>query len=319
MENSALLNLLESILGQGNVTSKGNVSFHCPLCITPHKKKKLEINIDESSPNYQKYACWICGEKGKKLITLFKKLKVQNNKISELNFIVGSNSTISDLKTELNESISLPTEFIPLFNHLDSNQSKLDKLSIRRALHYLKKRNIFEEDCIKYNIGVCLEGNYKDRIIIPSYDENGIINYFIARSYIDSDMKYKNPPTKNRNIIGWELYINWNAPIILVEGIFDALCIKRNVIPLFGKELNEGLMQKIVKSEVKNIYIALDKDAQKDALKHCEYLMSYGKNIYLVEMDGKDASEIGFNRFLTIIEKTDQLTFSDLLFKKLNI
>jgi len=120
-----------------------------------------------------------------------------------------------------------------------------------------------------------------------------------------------------KDIIGFELYINWNAPIILCEGMFDALTIKRNVIPLFGKVLHQKLMTKLVKSEVDKIYIALDKDAIKDALKHCEKLMSYGKQVYLVEMEGKDANEIGFKNFLNTIENTYPLTFQGLLAKKL--
>lgn len=318
MENTTLINLLESILGKGNVTTKGNVSFHCPLC--NHQKRKLEINIDEQSPNFQNYRCWICKDvRGKKLKSLFTKLKVNFNKINELKFILPSNGSYINYKTDIeNEIISLPSEFISLINHSNLGLDKFNQLSIRRAIQFLKKRGITQEDIIKYNIGVCLEGNYNNRIIIPSYDSNGIINYFIARSFIDSDMNYKNPPIKNRNIIGWELYINWDAPIILVEGIFDALTVKRNVIPLFGKEIKEALMQKLVLSGVKNIYIALDKDAHKDALKYCEILMSYGKQVYLVELDGKDCNAIGFERFLNIIEDTYPLKFQDLLYKKLS-
>jgi hypothetical protein len=42
MENAALLILLESILGKGQKTSKGNYSFKCPFC--SHHKNKMEIN-----------------------------------------------------------------------------------------------------------------------------------------------------------------------------------------------------------------------------------------------------------------------------------
>ena len=43
MENAALIVLLESILGKGQSTSKGNYAFNCPLCT--HHKPKLEINL----------------------------------------------------------------------------------------------------------------------------------------------------------------------------------------------------------------------------------------------------------------------------------
>ena len=148
----------------------------------------------------------------------------------------------------------------------------------------------------------------------------GKLNYFIARDYKDAaSQKYKNPPVASKEIIGWELFINWDAPIILVEGIFDALTIKRNVIPLFGKVLHDKLMQKLVMSSVNRIYIALDQDARRDALRQAEKLMSYGKEVYMVELEGKDANEIGFEAFLNTIEQTQPLTFQSLLEKKLQL
>jgi DNA primase len=312
MDNIILLNLLESILGKGTATSKGNYSFKCPFC--NHHKNKLEINLNTNEKSENPWHCWVCNIKGKKLKNLFTQLKTTPNKIQELQLLIQPGKTIE----YISEEIKLPNEFISLSTPLES-LDKVTSLAARRALKYLKDRNITSEDIIKYNIGFCNEGSYSERVIIPSYDEKGNINYFIARSYNkDAARKYKNPPISNK-IIGWELYINWNAPIILCEGIFDALTIKRNVIPLFGKTINETLLAKLVSSTVKKIYIALDKDAIKDALKHCEMLMSYGKEIYLVELDGKDANQLGFEFFLNTIEKTPSLTFSDLINKKLNL
>ena len=46
----------------------------------------------------------------------------------------------------------------------------------------------------KYNLGYCEYGNYKNMIIIPSYDENGKLNYFTGRSFEkDPYRKYRNP------------------------------------------------------------------------------------------------------------------------------
>jgi hypothetical protein len=78
-------------------------------------------------------------------------------------------------------------------------------------------------------------------------------------------------------------------------------------------------MKKIVSSQVQKIYVALDNDALREALKHCEKLMSFGKEVYLVELDGKDANEIGFENFLNIIENTEPITFSSLVNKKLSL
>jgi DNA primase len=312
MENAALLFLLESILGKGSRTSKGNYAFKCPFC--EHHKKKLEINVVTNIKKENPWHCWVCEAKGKTIRTLFKQMKVTKDKIDELNLVIVPSREDPKYHTE---SIAFPKEFISLSDK--SSYNKITEIKSRHALHFLHKRGITDEDIIKYNIGFCIDGNYADRVIIPSYDEKGNLNYFIARSYNESGQKYKNPPVDAKSVIGWELYINWNAPIILVEGIFDSLTIKRNVIPLFGKVLHEKLMKKLVSSDVKKIYVALDKDAIKNALKHAETLLSYGKEVYLVELDGKDANEIGYEKFLDNIEKTSPLTFQSLLEKKLSI
>lgn len=311
MENAALLILLESVLGTSSKTSRGNHSFQCPFC--QHHKKKLEINCITNDKKENPWHCWVCEAKGKTIKSLFKQLKAPADKVAELNMIIvpgkKQEHTISTL-------LELPKEFISLSSIIEN---KIANIEAKHAIKFLRKRGITLEDITKYNIGFCNDGPYKERVIIPSYDENGLINYFIARSYKDGATKYKNPPTDAKSIIGWELYINWDAPIVLVEGVFDALTIKRNVIPLFGKIIHEKLMKKLVRSSVNRIYIALDPDAIKNAFKYCEELMSYGKEVYLVELDGKDANEIGFERFLNIIETTQPLTFQSLLTKKLQL
>jgi len=310
MDNTALLFLVESVLGKGQSTSKGNYAFKCPFCT--HHKNKMEISLRTTSKRENFWHCWVCGAKGKTLLTLFKKIKAPQNKIAELNILI-----VPSKKEEhvAQGALELPKEFISLS---DEVENKIAQIEAKHALKFLKKRGITQDDVIKYNIGFCKEGKYEYRVVIPSYDSLGKLNYFIARDYKEPSLrKYKNPPASAKDVIGWELYINWDAPIILVEGMFDALTIKRNVIPLFGKIIHEKLMKKLVASSVNRIYIALDPDAIKNALKYCEQLMAYGKEIYLVELTGKDANEIGFEQFLNTIENTQPLNFQSLLMKKL--
>lgn len=316
MENSALLILLESVLGKGQSTSKGNYAFKCPFC--NHHKFKLEVNIKTNEKKENHWNCWTCPtsnpSKGKTIKSLFKKLKVQPQKFEELGYIIQPGTKIIHHYDE----VSIPLEFKKISN--PGKLNKLENIEYKHALKFLNSRNITIEDTIKYNIGFCTDGKYAGRIIIPSYDSNGILNYYIARSYTESGRKYKNPIIPVKDIIGWELYINWDVPIILVEGIFDALTIKRNVIPLFGKVIHDKLMEKIVSSSVQKIYIALDKDVKREALKYCEKLMSYGKKVYFVELDeGKDFSEMGFEKSLDILENTYPVTFQTLMEKKLEL
>jgi hypothetical protein len=156
-------------------------------------------------------------------------------------------------------------------------------------------------------------------IIIPSYSSEGKLNYFVARNFDpNSPVKYRNPSV-NKNIVPFELFVNWSSPLVLCEGPFDALAIKRNAIPLLGKHLQDNLMKKIVTSTVKQIYIALDKDAMKDALRFAELLLNEGKEVYLVNLDEKDPSEMGFDNFTNLIQNTYPLTTYDLMAKKIEL
>lgn len=311
MNNTALTYLVDSVLGTSKSTSKGNRAYHCPKC--KHHKLKLEINLDQSSPSFQSYQCWVCGFKGKKLITLFKKLEADYDKIDQLKLLAKSSPQDSTHEIVATKKITLPEEFISLIN------PPLTNLSVKHALFYLKKRGITQEDIIKYNIGFCEFGKYANMIIIPSYDSKGNLNYFVTRSYNkNSSLKTINPDIP-RDIIGLELFINWDVPITLCEGMFDAITIKRNVIPLLGKTILPNLMKKIITSSVQKIYIALDPDAIKQALNFCELLMNEGKEVYLVNLDEKDPNDMGFTNFTKLIQNTLPLTFSNLLEKKLQL
>ena len=154
-------------------------------------------------------------------------------------------------------------------------------------------------------------------VVIPSYDANGMINYYVGRSFDkNAYIKHKLAPT-TKDIVGFEMYINWDLPLILCEGAFDAMTIKRNAIPLFGKKISSSLMKKIIESNVKKIYLALDDDALKDALKHAETFIGYGKRVYFIEMQGKDPNELGFKEFTKLLHKATELTTSTLMKKRM--
>ena len=309
MVNQALVSTLNSVLGVGKSTSKGNYAYHCPFC--NHHKPKLEINLNETDNGENKWHCWVCDKRGKSIVKLFQLISAPKDKILEVKTVTKYTSGKLEIK-ETDKKVELPEEFISLSLH-DNN------IEYKHAISYLKRRQITLDDILKYNIGYCVNGKYSNCIVIPSYDKDGKLNYFTARNFNkNSSVKYKNPDT-SRDIIPFELFINWNLPIIICEGPFDALAIKRNVIPLLGKNIQKSLKKKLAKSEVQKIYIALDKDAMKQALAFCEELINEGKEVYLVEMDGKDPSEMGFENFTNLIQTVQPLTFSNLFEKKLEL
>lgn len=172
-------------------------------------------------------------------------------------------------------------------------------------------------DIIKYGIGYCEGGLYDNRIIVPSYDSNDNLNYFVGRNIYDGGMKYKNPPT-SKDIIGFDLFINWDEAIVLVEGVMDAIVVKRNVIPLFGKTVPNSLMKKIYEKKVKSIYILLDRDARKDSIEIIDKFMKNGIDVYFVDIKNGDPSDLGFEKVNELIKDTNKISFSELMKLRLN-
>lgn len=295
--------LLESILGKGRATNKNNIAFHCPFC--QHSKPKLEINVIS-----QHFHCWVCNASGKKLLTLFRKLNVEREKIAKLYDLLEDGSTpIQEIQSYTTSELKLPEEFKPLWVMNESSPE------FRNAFAYLTRRGISVFDILKYRIGYCETGPYSGKIIIPSFSSTGELNYFVGRGYYKDDVhKHKNPNV-SKNIIGFELFINWQLPIILVEGAFDAIAVKRNAIPLFGKTINEALRTKIIDMGVQDIYICLDRDARTQALETANHFKSRGIRVYFVDLQEKDPSEVGFAQIQKIIKQTTEIHETDLLSK----
>jgi DNA primase len=308
MVNELLVNLTNSVLGTGKKTARGNYAYTCPYC--NHSKPKLEINFTTNKKGLNPWNCWVCNTKGSRISVLFKKVKADSSKFQELKSLVNSYD-YEDTTGVSNEKLELPKEYQKIIGNKD--------IIAKHAFSYLRARGITEDDIIKYNIGYCEYGTYAKMVIIPSYDEYGNLNYFTGRSFEKEPyVKYRNP-SWSRDIVPFELFINWDLPIILCEGPFDAIAIKRNAIPLLGKNIQRSLMKKIVSSNVEKIYLALDTDALNRALEFAETFLDSGKRVYLVELQDKDPSEMGFENFTKLVQNAQSLNYENLFEKKLSL
>ena len=311
-DQSYILDVLERVLGEGVHTSGNNYAFYCPKC--KHSKRKLEVNLITTTKNENPWNCWTCGDfRGKTLKPLFSKLNVPGEKYEELNTILGTSYKYNPEELKQDIKVELPKEFQPFINLHKSN------ITGRHALTYLlRDRKITFEDIIKSNCGFCEYGRYRNKIIIPSYSKEGKVDYFVARAFDDSTHKM-DAPICDKNIIGFESLINWNLPVTLCEGAFDALTIKRNAIPLFGKTISPKLREKLMYDRVKSIYLALDEDALKNTFQLAEELLSLGKKLYVVRLNGKDPNEIGFIKYNNLVSNIQLFTYSDLFKLKMEL
>lgn len=298
-----LLALLQKVLGEGKIVSKDEAMFVCPF--SHHRKPKLAVNLST-----QRWQSWIdTNAKGRSIFALFKRLQVPSNYFDELSRIVKLPKSSQTQETK-EEYVSLPYEYKRLTEtHTDFSYAK--------AMKYLKNRGIESYDIERYDIGYCDKGDYAGRIIVPSYDVDNKLNYFLARDFTgNAYLKYKNPPV-SKDVVVFENQIDFSEPLILCEGVFDAMAIRRNAIALLGKNIPNKLKMRLVQHGVKEVSIVLDNDAFKNALYLSESLMNDNIKVRLVRMGSEDAADLGFKKVIERINSTDILDFGQLMQQKL--
>jgi len=291
-----LLTILDNVIGSHRSQGRNEYLFFCPFC--SHHKPKLAVNVETG-----RWHCWVCDSRGRSLFSLLKKANAPRSRIKQVAKLLQQNIQFATAEEPIKDLV-LPTEFHPLWKSTRDYEAK-------HAIMYLQSRRITMSDVIKHNIGYCPTGDYAYRLIIPSYDEEGKLNFFTGRSYRESNFPYKNP-VGSKNVVGFESLISWDFPITICEGPMDAIAIRRNAIPLFGKTLPEALMEKMKIYDVTEVYLALDQDALKNALRIAQTLMKEDVNVHVVEMDGRDPSDLGFSGIQRKIQSANEkLTLGD--------
>lgn len=255
-EIEVILDLLEEVLGDPKKSNSHThqYSYNCPVCDDGKNKGNFEVNLEKNV-----FKCWSCSEsegthgplgklfdtygtkKQKKLYLLVRpeEIKVRQKKVKKL--------TLPEGYTKFKDS----NPIYPVY---------------KQAKNYLSSRGITDEIIEKYQIGFCDKGECSGRIIVPSYDQNNVLNYYVARSWGNTKFKYKNPQAEKDKIIFNEHLINWDEDIYIVEGVFDAFFLP-NPIPMLGKHLSEYLFESLYTKSKKNVIICLDGDAWTNATK----------------------------------------------------
>jgi len=303
------LEILERSFGRFFSTGE-ECLFQCPKC--EHHKRKLSVNIEKNV-----FKCWICGYSGIDISSLVKRYAPYSEYSKWLSYGEPIDLTrfedifATESTREEKPVVNLPESFKTL-------TGKVASYGARHAISYLKHRGIDKEDILNWKIGYCDTGDYAKRVCVPSFGENGDLNYFIARSYANQFPKYKNPPV-SRDVIFNDLYIDWDEPIVLVEGIFDAIKAV-NAIPILGSSLGENskLFKKIVKCR-KEVYIALDSDAESKERKIIRNLMDYDIEVRKINLGlYSDIGDMTRQVFLKHQKEATVVDHTDYLYQYLN-
>ena len=294
-EIKKLKNILDLILGDSKqeLDNSMQLEYPCPHCIEKYGWKEARKYNLSLSLSLQKFQCWKCSSEGddlmhgsiKKLIRAFGNEKLLNEYISVIHSIKDSelyklhfnefDNTIIE-----KEALKLPSSF---------KFFEKDKRNNYTASKYLQNRGIGWDIIEKYKLGYTEreEENKKGsfRVIIPSYNALGELNYWVGRDYLPKSekyaqrIKYDNPKVEKKDIIFNEDKIQWDADITLVEGTFDHIVVP-NSIPLLGKTLDTDykLYWELINRTNGNINVWLDGDAY-ESVKQIYSLLNHG-NLY---------------------------------------
>ena len=274
------LKILRSTLGSYR-KERDEFLFYCPKC--DHHKAKLSVNLDKDC-----YKCWVCDYSGRRLSRLVRKYGSYTDfkawsKFEERVNISDFELLFAELEMDDRpEPLHLPKEFVSLVN-------KNLPLSSLAAQRYLRDRGVTKDDLCRWYMGYCPGGDYEGYVVIPSFDTDGDVNFFVARSYNGNWMKYKNPRIERNKIIFNELFLNFQEDLVIVEGVFDAVVAGYNSVPLLGSTLSKK--SKLLKSIVMNdtpVYLALDADAEKKSMRIVDVLLQYGIDVYKINTSGYD-------------------------------
>lgn len=270
------VDFIERVFGEGKSSNGGlNISVLCPECLekkpSGYSKKKLVIRTD----NFVTH-CWVCGFKSKNLVPLLRKHFPSHLPEYIQTFVQGEALTdIEDSDTQPESSVvTLPLGFRLLALAGDND------IPATRVKKYLSgKRGVYtDRDFWYWKLGITTEDeDLVNRIIIPSFDAEGELNYWTARATEKRQLpKYINPKVDRTSIIFNEINVDWNKPLTLVEGPFDLLKCNENATCLLGSEFDEQylLFRKIVEHNTP-VVLALDPDAKHKALTIAKRLSEY--------------------------------------------
>lgn len=299
MNKSQAENILFGVLGNYKKLSN-EVLFFCPEC--NHHKPKLSINLDKNA-----FKCWVCDYRGRNLRRIIRRfgnysqLKKWDQITNRINYDSFENLFEEKEEKEPPQKLSLPKEF---FSLTAKNKSR----AAHRAHKYLKDRGLSNEDILRWKIGYCLDGEYRNRIIVPSFDDDGDVNYFIGRSFSGDSYKYKNPKA-SKNVVFNELFVDWDSDLILVEGVFDAI-IAGNSVPVLGSTVrfDSKLIKKIVYNDTP-VYIAFDEDAQKKENKVIAMLSKFDIELYKIDTSGYE--DVGSMTKEVFMDRKNNASFID--------
>jgi len=291
--------LLDRALGSGVLSRDGiNYCLRCPACKDARtEKRKLVVRLDDG-----RYHCWVCGIKGLSVNRLIAKFR-PGFASDARNVRLRKGPEEQQVR---DEEVTLPKGTVLLGG--SGNQGDPD---IKAVTNYLKRRGLSRKDMLRWRALSCSRGSFRRRAIIPSFDREGKINYYVARS-IDPDtkMKYQNAKIAKEDIIFNEVDLDWSKEMILVEGVLDAMKCPENSVPVLGSSLStRSRLYKMLMRHQTPCIVSLDPDLKKKAFKLADLLSATGCSVKIAfAPSGRDLGDLSREAVLGVLSHAKPYT-----------
>lgn len=308
---SEFLKFIESVFGPYRMSRDSlNVSVRCPIreCQShgDPRKFKLAIRVTDHCLH-----CWVCGFRARSLLSLLLR-HADRSKVAEYRdrFHV---CCLLEAPSE-RPPLSLPNDFRLLA------LATLGDASAQAALRYVRGRGIGDRELWRFKLGVSDNFEWRDRVIVPSFNRMGELSFFTGRAFKRGTVSYKNCDADKTTIVFNELHVDWTTRLVLCEGPFDLFKCGENAVPLLGSNLTEdsALMDAIL-LRCTPIAIAIDADMQEKALRMGRRLTEYGLDVVMVDLGGRhDPGEMTRAEFRDRLAQARPWTWHDAFLTRLS-
>lgn len=297
------IKFIEKVFGKGPPPSRSNnFEVRCPLCAPIDKtKKKLSIQLENDL-----WQCWSCGKSGRSLAPLIRKFGTREQLYEYCNHISidKSNVVTGDKKQLIEQTVNLPKDFMLLV------EAPRHDPNVKAIINYVTSRELNEDDMWYFKLGYSSELRWSRRVIIPSFDCDGILNFFTARAIDHEKKKYDNLEINCTNVIFNELNIDWSEELVVCEGPFDLMKCPNNSVSMLGSNMHEHnlLFQKITKNYTP-VALSLDADMwETKTLRLSEKLREYDIDVRIVDTrvmsDPGNATKEEFSEALSVAKNS---------------
>lgn len=317
------VSFIEDAFGRGELARDGlNIAVRCPIpdCDSRKDRSKRKFAIRTSDDACH---CWVCGFRARSLVPLLRRYASKETFNDYCTRFLDRKHVTYDAQGSIDECTDLR---LPRGFRLLTEAPRCDRDAIDCKNYLSNERRLRGDDGWRYGLGyVCQNATedyrWKRRIIMPSFDVGGRLNYFVGRA-IDRRRKpkYDNPDVDRTSIVFNEMNVDWSRRVVLCEGPFDMVNCGDNVVPLLGSELNEqyAVFEALLVHSTQ-VAMALDGDVwASKTLRIAKRLVGYGLDVVIVDTRSfTDPGNATRDEFAEALAKAKPYDWADALATKL--